>query len=602
MKNIFKTIITKGKKIKWFWAPLIVLVFLICFGTYLGYYRNRILPKIYLGSKNIGGTKIENLENILRQEWENKGDEFKIIISEKEYTINYADLNFDPDFNSSAEISKKIGRESMLSKRFWHQLKQPFSSSHIGWVFELNKDGLNSRLNEIRTDFEGRAIAPELVFKEDKYIINSGQDGSSFDKEEIARQIMHAWSNNNFNQIVINLEPTNFETDRVKLEEFLPEINAKLYSFRLSAGGKTKRVNPADISGWVNYYVDEDKITWSINQIALNNFLLTSGNELRVLPENARLTYVNGKLVVLKNAVTGKQIDIDQAVSVLSEGISRQDKEIVLPVKTLPAEITAENIDSLGIKEIIGTGTTSYKGSTANRAHNVANGASILNGVVIKPGEEFSTARFMGEVNDVNGFLPELVIKGNRTIPEFGGGLCQVSTTLFRSVLNAGLKVTARQNHSYRVSYYEPPVGLDATVYLPNPDFKFLNNTDNYILIQSKTTGTFITFDIYGTKDGRVATVSDPQILSTTPAGEPIYVETDTLFVGEVKRLERAHDGMTTVAYYTVTKDGKELFKQTFRSVYKAWPARYLVGTKPVEPAPEVLPPATPAPEAVPAV
>jgi vancomycin resistance protein YoaR len=158
--------------------------------------------------------------------------------------------------------------------------------------------------------------------------------------------------------------------------------------------------------------------------------------------------------------------------------------------------------------------------------------------------------------------------------------LCQVSTTLFRSVLAAGLRVTERQNHSYRVSYYEPPVGLDATIYLPKPDFKFFNDTGRHILVQGQVIGNRVIFELWGTKDGRTSTVSDPIVTNILPPPPEVRVETDTLFRGEIKQTEKPHEGATAVAYYTVMKDGKVLHKQTFKSVYKPWAAKFLVGTK----------------------
>jgi vancomycin resistance protein YoaR len=164
-------------------------------------------------------------------------------------------------------------------------------------------------------------------------------------------------------------------------------------------------------------------------------------------------------------------------------------------------------------------------------------------------------------------------------VPDFGGGLCQVSTTLFRAVMNAGLKVTARQNHSYRVSYYEPPVGEDATIFLPGPDFRFLNDTPASILIIGQIQGNSISFDLWGTKDGRSVTITDPIVTNVKDPGDPIYADTDTLPKGTQKQIEKAHQGATAVVTYTVSRDSKVINQQTIRSVYKPWPARFLVGT-----------------------
>jgi len=214
---------------------------------------------------------------------------------------------------------------------------------------------------------------------------------------------------------------------------------------------------------------------------------------------------------------------------------------------------------------------------------------------LIKPGEEFSTVKALGAVDGSTGYLPELVIKENKTIPEFGGGLCQVSTTLFRTVMNAGLPITERLNHSYRVVYYERGVGpgLDATVYLPKPDFRFKNDTPGWILIQGEVKGTNITFEMYGTKDGREATIDGPHTLSTTAPPPTVYESNPALAPGEQKEVGHAHPGASTVATHTVKRGDEVINQQTFTSKYKAIAAIIQEGPKPdAAPAPAETPPA----------
>jgi vancomycin resistance protein YoaR len=205
---------------------------------------------------------------------------------------------------------------------------------------------------------------------------------------------------------------------------------------------------------------------------------------------------------------------------------------------------------------------------------------------LFSPGEEFSTVGSLGTIDNSTGYLPELVIKGDETIPEFGGGLCQVSTTLFRSVMNAGLPVVERRNHSYRVPYYERDgegnfigPGLDATIYDPWPDFKFRNDTSSHILIQGFVEGTKVTFELYGTGDGRKSVVDGPTILEETDPPEPVYTETNELPLGERKKIDTAHPGGVAVATYTVEYSDGRVEEQEFKSYYRKWPEKWLVGT-----------------------
>lgn len=338
------------------------------------------------------------------------------------------------------------------------------------------------------------------------------------------------------------------------------------------------------------------RLAAKIDPTTMKEFLTAFGDTIKQDPINAELAAVNGQVTVTRKHSEGRKLNVDTASQTIAQTLATAPADAPLTIAVSPeiiqAAVTETNITELGIKELIGTGMTDFKGSPSNRTHNITTGAAFLNGEILAPGQEFSTVKTLGAVDGSTGYLPELVIKENRTTPEYGGGLCQVSTTLFRAVMNAGLKVTERTNHSYRVSYYEPPVGLDATIYLPRPDFKFLNDTPGYILVQSKIVGTKITFELYGTKDGRVSAISDPIVSNIKDPGPAIYTNTDTLFQGEVKQTEKPHAGATAVATYVVTRDGREINRQTFRSIYKAWPARYLVGTKP----PAAGPTPTPAP------
>jgi vancomycin resistance protein YoaR len=250
-------------------------------------------------------------------------------------------------------------------------------------------------------------------------------------------------------------------------------------------------------------------------------------------------------------------------------------------------EVDSGDINNYGVTELIGSATTSFKGSPANRVHNITVGTNLINGVMLKPNEVFSTLGHLGVIDASGGYLEELVIRENSTVAEFGGGLCQVSSTLFRAALNAGTKITERQNHKYRVGYFEPPYGMDATIYDPAPDFKFLNNYKKHILIQSKIEGTNLTFEFYGTKDGRKIEVGAPTIYDFVNPGEPIIAETDTLAAGVKKQIEKAHQGATTSFLYKITSStGEILQEKNFVSKYVPWPEKWLVGKQPATPAP----------------
>jgi vancomycin resistance protein YoaR len=241
--------------------------------------------------------------------------------------------------------------------------------------------------------------------------------------------------------------------------------------------------------------------------------------------------------------------------------------------------VTVGDANLLGIRERLGVGTSNFKGSPKNRRHNIATGAAKLNGIIIPQGEEFSLVKALGEIDETTGYLPELVIKGDRTIPEFGGGLCQIGTTVFRAALAAGFPILERQSHSYRVRYYEP-AGTDATIYPPKPDFRFKNDTPAAVVLFTRIEGDDLFFEFWGTSDGRKAARTDPKIFNITKPPAMKTIETEDLPPGKKKCTEVAHDGADTVFTYTVTMADGSKREQVFRSHYKPWQAVCLIGVE----------------------
>lgn len=306
-------------------------------------------------------------------------------------------------------------------------------------------------------------------------------------------------------------------------------------------------------------------------------------------PVNAVFQVQNNKVVTFKQSSNGKTIDYDALEEKLAEQIPGviqgkiKNLKLAIPIKVLKPAIPTEKANKLGIIEEIGQGTSLFAHSIPGRIHNVALAASKINGVLIAPGEEFSFDKNLGDVSQYTGYQQAYVIQNGKTVLGDGGGVCQVSTTLFRAALNAGLPITDRTAHAYRVGYYEQdsPPGLDATVYYPTVDLKFKNDTKNYILIVETIdlTNLRLTFTLYGKKDGRQVAVSTPVVTNQIPAPADVFQDDPTLPKGQVKQVDFAAAGATVSFSRTVTKDGKTI-ANTYKSVYRPWQAIFLRGTK----------------------
>ena len=271
----------------------------------------------------------------------------------------------------------------------------------------------------------------------------------------------------------------------------------------------------------VNYLDKKMELTAGGNLRSLGQFLTALAAEIDRPYQDAALTIQTDRATDFRPSLDGQVLDLALAQKLIIDALVSEESEAALPVVLTKPQIALGNLNNLGIRELIASGKSDFTGSSAARITNIRAGSSQYNGVIIQQGEEFSFNKYLGPVDAEHGFLPELVIKTINgqpgSVPEFGGGLCQVSTTAFRAAFFAGLPITARRNHSFAVRYYEwidddlpRAVGLDATIYSGVQDMKFINDTPGAILIWTRMEGKRLYFDFYGTKDDREVLVDGP--------------------------------------------------------------------------------------------
>jgi vancomycin resistance protein YoaR len=569
-------------------VAVVAIAYLIMLLMYVG----KVYPKVYVSGIEMSGLTKEQVEEKLAVALQNNKKPITISYQDKTSTINPEEIDWQLDVKRTAADVFAVGRSESGWRSFAEQINSLFFERALNPVVSYDQDQLANKLAAIVGPINNPAVNASAEFSKGKLVISKGKAGTKVDEKKIKQTILEHWRD--FAPADISME----------LVEDLPELIigdegvlntqvSALLSINLTLqwpNSGTHKLTQSDLQQLIDFHggdsseesPDQKILTAGFTEGRTTAFLdVYSRDNINQPAKEPKLVIENGALTIASSSAPGLVVDLKPSAESVMNALSSSDqnKTAVLTLKSQDPVINENSLASLGIKELIGEGTTNFVGSPTNRVANIKNGVTLLQSALIKPGEEFSTIKNLGVIDNTTGFLPELVIKENRTVPEFGGGLCQVSTTLFRAVMDAGLKVTARKNHSYRVSYYEPPVGLDATIYDPAPDFKFLNDTNNYILIQGWVEGTKVHFNLWGTSDGRSSAISDPIILKTVPSGEPIYTNTDTLNIGETKQIEKPHDGATTTATYTVTRNGQVINEQVFRSVYKPWPAQFLVGT-----------------------
>lgn len=270
--------------------------------------------------------------------------------------------------------------------------------------------------------------------------------------------------------------------------------------------GKNSQYIPAKPSLLTNAItINQSYNDLDINKSAVAGLLNTIAPEINVEAIDAQLNIDGGRATIFKQSRDGKTLNVESSAQAIINVLNQAaQKQVALAVDVKKANINDENIDSLGIKELIGEGVSYFPGSTWQRLQNIRVGTARYQGVLIKPGQLFSFGEYLGEVGPAQGYAESKVILDGRQEFQYGGGLCQVSSTMFRAALNAGLPIVQRTNHAFQVSYYTQPYGVpgvDATIYYPAVDLKFKNDTNKHILVQTELSGSTLVFRFYGTKE-----------------------------------------------------------------------------------------------------
>ena len=301
-------------------------------------------------------------------------------------------------------------------------------------------------------------------------------------------------------------------------------------------------------------------------------------------PRNARFAWNGGQLAVLTESIDGFETGVETVVGAIKQNADTTDRRTFeLPGKVITPTVSSKDLPALGIKELMGTGTSTFQGSSQERATNIRVASDLLNGAVIPPGGTFSFLETMGGIDEAHGFVEGYVIAAERTQRGVGGGVCQVSTTMFRAAFWSGLEITERNQHSYRVGWYEAggePVGFDAAVFDPGVDLKVMNNTTSYVLIEAQVgADSVLRVNVYGTKLPGEVKLEGPAISNRTNPPPDVYEVDPRLPPGTRKQVETARAGLDTTITRRIVVPGQPDKVEEFHSSYQAWANWYIVAS-----------------------
>jgi vancomycin resistance protein YoaR len=578
--------------------------------------QHRIYPRVVLGDFDLGGLTGLEAKLTLQEIWgevSEPGFEFmlnneRVVIApfisapgDPDLTYNLVTLDIDATLESAFRVGRQGSYFNLLQDTYTgFRQTLPIKASMV-----VNTEPLKEVLNENFANQIKPSQNASFDFTAEPPVIRPEQSGVAIDlanglysfEDQLAR-----FENKPINLSLIKDEPT---VKALQIRSLISPAQAVVdrAPFSLTAeyedAGRlfslTTTIPKTTIATWLAPVLEDGQIKLGFGNIA-KEYLAEKAQEINQEPQDAKFEITKQqdlgeekdqvkKIDQFQASRDGFQVDIDKSlVQMRQDLIDKKQTESKLVLSVTKPQVTTAQVNDLGITEIIGSGSSDFSGSPANRRHNIQVSSDKLNGLLIAPGEEFSLVSALKPFTSEAGYLAELVIKGNRLIPEIGGGACQIGTTTFRAALDSGLEISQRRNHSFAVSYYNDENGLpgtDATIYDPAPDFRFINTTKNHILIQTHVgTDDILTYEFWGSSDGRQASITKPVILATKAAPVTKYIETEDLPVGELDCSGSNVPGYTTTFTYNVTTASGETKQENFDSYYRPWQRVCLVGVE----------------------
>ncbi len=559
-------------------------------------YDGRILPNVSVGDVAVGGLEESAAKHKLQTSLgQDKVRSVSVQVKDQVYTLN-AETPDGSFVEPSATLVRKayqVGRTQNPLINTWNRIRlSAGSGAQIELSVEVSPERLQKRLEPQLGSLLREPTNAQLVIETTPTTtvsIASEQVGVSIDWKEAAKRVKEQINRRATGPAVIPLKETQADLTSTDLREVREQAEVWLHKAPIalvatSTIDKTWSLDTNMLASWITVTsTAPHRAILLLDQTAADrSFHALLGTNIRAAQDGLLELDEQGKLKNFVAPKDGLGPDTAQTLQRIQDAWDTGATSTSLVIRREQPMIRGA-AEELGIRELIGRGVSNFSGSPSNRRKNIRLGMERVHGTIIPAGQEFSMIQTLGPIDGEHGWLPELVIKGNKTTPEFGGGLCQIGTTAFRGAMNTGLEITERRNHSYRVRYYEP-AGTDATIYDPSPDFKFKNDTNHAILITGEIRGDIVEFSFWGTGDGRKASVSPSRITNITAPPPTKLIETTDLPVGTKKCTETAHAGATARIDYTIERENGETKTVTFTSIYRPWQAVCLVGVASLTP------------------
>ncbi len=591
--------------------PLQIIIALclgvVLFGLFAGIYlvsyevnhRDTIFPGVNMSGVDLSGLTIDEAAQVIHEQlsYPSKG---RLLVTDQEqnwlYTPQQVGLNIDP--LASAKKAFEVGRSKGLLTSIRNQLQARQNGVSISPVIIYDQRIAYRALQNIANQVNQPVIEASVAVNGTQVQAIPGQIGIQVDIPKSMAMLEQPLLALQDGVVPLVISETNPQImDAGPAAELAEAILSQPLTLRLPEPGDDAgpwTITPEELAKFLVINKEENgdsaEINIAINKQQLTIYLASLAPKLKVDPVNARFIFNDDTrlLEVIEPATIGRTLNVDASADYINDQLLSGEHDITLLVDLNEPEVTDDRAgDSLGITELVYAETSYFYGSDPERVQNIAAASKRFHGLLIPPGETFSMAEALGNISLENGYAEALIIVGNQTIKGVGGGVCQVSTTLFRTAFFAGFPIVERHPHAYRVGYYEQKrdgsrdtrlAGLDATVFVPIVDLRFTNDTPYWLLMETYMGNYSLTWKFYSTKDGRSVEWQTSGLTNIVEAPEPLYRENPELDKDEIKQVDYEADGAYIRVDRTVYRDGGVHFSDVITTQYRPWQAIFEYG------------------------
>lgn len=550
----------------------------------------RIHPGVRVDGVPVGGMTIEEATGaIARGASDVLGREVVLEAGDEQWKITAQEVGGSVDATALAEAAYRIGRSANVVQSFKERLYAWFGAERIPLRVRLDDAALDGLLDAMDASVGNPATDASVEILGTEVRLVSAKDGLGVDRVAAREAIARALAGDE-RTVRLELVPvTAAVQDEGARDAFEAAKRALSAPLVLRYETSTWTIEPAFVAKWLAFrrvdatgpadpvlecYLASDEVSRTLTPIV---------GSVGKAARDASFKVSKGTVTIVPSQ-DGLALDAE-AFSKTAFAVLTGDGErlVDLPMRRVEPEITTEDAKQMGINERIATYTTDYAPSNKPRVNNIHLLADALDGTLVPPGGVFSFNETIGPRTAEKGYQEANAIVNGKLVPQLGGGVCQVGTTIFNTVFFSGLPVVERHNHSLYISHY--PKGRDATVSWGGPDFKFRNDTEHWILIATSYTSSTVTISLYGTDPGYDVsyTTSDFFDLKDYPVKE---VKDPTLPVGTRIIDEKGVKGRSVIVKRIVKKDGVVIRQDTFKSVYRPAEEVVRIGTKVVSSTP----------------